>query len=701
MSISDIFRIGVSGLNASQLAVRTASDNIANINTPGYVRKEVQQTSAVIDGRGVGVQIQGVRRVTDQYLQKADITANGDSGRWAVLSQYLDRAQGLFGDPSGDGFFFNRLDGVFNAFATAADDPSSGLLRTQAVSTMQDFLSSASRIDSQIKQLTGDVDARIAADVSRANDLLSQIDSLNSDISRARLVGGDSSGSENVQSQLIDELGGLMNINVASRDNGGVVIRSTEGYQLAGDGAATLSFQGSQTTGGYISIRTAAGAIAQPTTITGGELRGLLDLRDRELPALADQLGEFVSRAAEQINAAHNASSSVPAPQTLAGRNTGLDLPTAMNGFTGQTTVAIVDANGVIQRRVDIDFDAGTMTVDGGAGPAFTPGNFLAGLNTALTGFGTANFTGGALSISATATGNGVATAQDATDPSQKAGRGFAAFFGLNDVIRSSGLSTYDTGLAAGDAHGFTPGDEITFRLADTNGQPLRDVTVTVPAGATMTDLLTSLNANTGGVGLYGQFSLDARGALTFTGSAPGHAALSVVEDNTQRGAGGPSISQLFGIGSEREGRAQRYSVDGQIANDPRRLAFGMLDLSVAPGESSLRPGDGDGARLLAAAGDVVGVFAKTGGLGAVSMTLSRYGAEFGGAIGRNAASAADRLTGAQSVRQEAQQRRQSVEAVNLDEELVKLMTYQQAYNASSRLITAARDLYDVLLEMV
>lgn len=701
MSITSILNIGLTGLNAAQSGVRVSSDNIANVNTPGYVRKELNQTSAIIDGRGAGVRILGVERVTDQYLQKADLTAVADLGRWDILSQYLDRAQGLFGDPSGEGFFFNKLDQAFNTFAAAADNPSSGLLRSQAVSQMQDFLNDASRIDKQIEGLQRDVDSRILAGVDRANDLLQQINRLNADISRTKLSSGDAAGAENVQSQLIDELSTLINVKVSERPQGGVTLRTAEGFMLAGEGAATLKFESSASTGGYISVTTAAGAIAQASDFSGGELRGLLDLRDRDLPGLSDQLGEFVSRAAEQLNAAHNAASAVPAPASLTGRNTGLDLATAMNGFSGRTTLAIVDQNGVVQRRVDIDFDAGTMTVDGAAGPGFTPGTFLASLNTALTGFGSANFSGGALSISATGAGNGVAFAQDAANPSEKAGRGFSHFFGLNDVIRSSGISTYDSGLALTDPHGFTVGDEITFSLADANGRPIRDITVAVPAGGTMADLVNALNSPSSGVGFYGQFSLNDRGALTFTNAAPAYATLSVASDETLRGAGGPSMSQLFGLGAEREGRAQRYTVDPGVVNNPNLLAFGMLDLSVAPGDSSLRPGDGDGARLLAGAGDVVGPFAKSGALGAVSMTLQRYASEFGGSIGRNAAAAEDRATGAAAVRAEAQQRRQSVESVNLDEELVKLMTYQQAYNASSRLINAARDLYDVLLEMV
>ncbi len=55
----------------------------------------------------------------------------------------------------------------------------------------------------------------------------------------------------------------------------------------------------------------------------------------------------------------------------------------------------------------------------------------------------------------------------------------------------------------------------------------------------------------------------------------------------------------------------------------------------------------------------------------------------------------------AKAVREEVKQRRMGEEGVNLDEELVKMTTYQQAYAAASRMITAARDLYDVILNMV
>ena len=73
----------------------------------------------------------------------------------------------------------------------------------------------------------------------------------------------------------------------------------------------------------------------------------------------------------------------------------------------------------------------------------------------------------------------------------------------------------------------------------------------------------------------------------------------------------------------------------------------------------------------------------------------------FAGAIGRDAAAATTRSQSAAAVQTEATARRQSVEGVNLDEELVRLTTYQQAFNASARMIQASKDLFDVLLSMI
>ncbi|HEY8616438.1 flagellar hook-associated protein FlgK [Phenylobacterium sp.] len=700
MSINATLRTAGSGLMAAQTGLRAVSDNISNVNTPGYVRKEVEQRPIVVNGVGMGVEVTAIKRVTDQYLQLASYTASSDSARWTSYSEYLDNAQALFGNPSDETFFFNRLDTAYAAFAAAADDPSSSLLRSKALADVEDFLSEASRINAQLNEQAASIDVRISNNVERVNSLLFEINRLNADISRAWLIEQDSSGSENIQSGLVDELSTLLNVQVTKRVGGGVDIRSAEGVKLAGDGSATLSYERTESTKGYIKAFPAGGiGSPQPIKVLAGEVRGLLDLRNDKLPSMSDQLGEFVAKAVDRLNAAHNASSSVPAPATLSGKTSGVDLATALGGFTGRTTVAITDAAGVIQHRVDIDFDTGNFTVNGAPGGPFTPGTFIADLNIALSPAGSAAFVGGALSISAASPGRGVAIDEGT---SLKAGRQFSHYFGLNDLVRSNGLSTYETGLSPSDLHGFTPGEQIKFSLTGQDGKPLEDVTVTVPAGLFMSNLLAALNNPTTGVGSYGQFQLDANGALAFKPSGPLNASLSVASDTTRRGVGGPSMSVLFGIGVlARTARAEMFVANPQIISDPTKLALGKLDLTTPAGQPALRAGDGRGALLLSTSGDVNVRFQASGSLGDVNMTVSRYASEFGGSIGRDAAGAETRKQSAAAVLTEATARRQAVEGVNLDEELVRLTTYQQAFNASARLIQAANELFDTLVRMV
>ena len=300
MSLSAIMSTATSGMMAAQTGLRVTSDNIANVNTAGYVRKTISQSNLISNGMGVGVSIDAIKRATDRFLQSASLNASSDSGAAAAKADTLNSAQQLFGDPSSDSSFFTTLDNVFSAFSAAQDTPSSMLLRGQALSNVDTFLSESSRITSSISKLGKDADTRVSADVDQVNDLLSQIDGLNSDITRAKVAGADSTGAENVQSGLIDQLSKLMNVQVSPRAAGGVILRSTEGLNLAGDGAAKITYQTSATANSYLTVQLATGSVnPTPLNISSGEIKGLMDLRNADLPNLSDQLGEFTSRAAE------------------------------------------------------------------------------------------------------------------------------------------------------------------------------------------------------------------------------------------------------------------------------------------------------------------------------------------------------------------------------------------------------------------
>ena len=697
MSLTAVLSNAASGVIAAQSGLRTSSDNIANVNTPGYVRKKIDQVHRVYAGVGSGTEVSGVRRVIDNFLVASGLAASSATSRWNTVASSLDNAQSLFGDPNAETGYFANLDEIWTTFQSLAQNPTSGVLRSQSVTAVKTFLDQTARINDELQSMTRFADSQASAAATEINDLLSEIAKLNLEISKASVSSRDTTGPENVQAGLIEKLAKIMDIRLQPKETGGFVIRSAEGVELAGDSAATVVYRSTNSTPGYLAVQHPVGP-EQPITVSSGDLRGFMDLRNTHLPDLSRQLGEFAARAAERINAAHNASTSSPARALLQGRDTGLDLPTAIDGFSGQTTLAITNASGVIQRTVSIDFTAGTMSVNAGPPSAFTPASFLTSLNTALGAFGSASFSNRALSLTAAAP-NGIAIDEGT---SQKAGRAFSHFFGLNDLIRSEGQTIYETGLKTTDPHGFTPGQTISFRLSQGDGKPIRDVTVTVPAAGTMQDLLDSLNANTTGVGLVGAYALDAQGQLSFTPSTSPPVSVSVSQDLTSRGPGGPSISALFGLGvRDQTSRAGRLSVDPDIAADPNKLATSKLNLSVAPGAPAISPGNGQGANALAAAGEKTAAFDAVGNLGALNTTLIQYAAQFSAAIGSRASAAETQRLSSEAISQEVDARRESVEGVNLDEELVRLTTYQQAFNASAQMIQAAKEMFEVLTSVV
>lgn len=701
MSLNSIMNIATSGLKTAQTQLRVTADNIANVDTPGYIRKVADQSAAVTNGYGSGVDITRVRLATDRFLQAASLSAGADAARQTVRYELYDQIQNQFGDPSSDSNFFAQVDKLFASYATLAESPTSSAGRQDTIYKTQAIFNQASGIASQIQSARQEADGRLQSAVETVNPLLEQIAKLNKTIASGTVSNEDVTGAQNAQLGLINELSKYMDVKVEARSNGGVTLRTNAGTTLVGEGAATLSYQSA----GTVDATTAFSdiMITEPSGtrwplldgVSSGEIRGLVEIRDVDAPAAAARLGELTAKLADELNRAHNANSSVPAPTTLTGRNTGQSLENALTGFTGTTTITAVDAAGVVQASARIVFSGGTMTINGAAAD---PTTFLSVLNAQMGGAATASFSDGKLQLDG-AGGNGVAIADDATSPSAKGGRGFSHWFGLNDLVSTTTPSFYETGLTLASQHGFDPGESLTLRVSGQSGSRQRDITVSVPAGTgTMGEMLGALNDPITGVGRYGSFSLDAAGKLAFEAYDPAATTLSVVNDNTTQDPSGVSMSQLFGLGETGATRAGAYTVRSDIQQDPGKLALAQLNLSAAAGTPALSKSDGRGGLVLGDVGKKNVAFGAAGGNSGGTKTLSSYAADFAGEIGGKASAAKTRSETATALAREADSRRTSAEGVNMDEELVNMTTFQQAYNASARLIQASKDMYDVLI---
>jgi len=706
-SINDVLNIATSGLSVAQSQVSATSDNIANVNTAGYSRKVVTQSENVVDGRGLGVRIDSIQSAYNAFLQKASLAATAQSGQTSVMSTFLNQAQQMFGDPSSPSSFFAGLDNVYSAFSAASDTPSSSLSRTDALNAVNKFLSSADNLSNNLSGLRDQANQQTTSDVGQINNILTQISQTNGDIARIGISGGDTSGLTNNLTQLQDKLSNLMQVQVSSDGTGGITVRSQDGVYLAGSqGASTLSF----TVVGGGGLLTATPPKGQPMQITagGGEVAGLMHLAGVDLPQVMSQVSEFVSQAVGQLNAAHNDASPVPAQNQLSGTAIGMALSTAVGGFSGKTTVAITNAAGVIQQRVDITFGGATghfdVTDNTGATSTinFTSANFLTQLNAALGTEGSATFTNGALNIKASAAADGVAITDDPNTPSSNAGANFGQFFGLNNLIQSSQYANTSGSLTAASPNTLATGGTLNLELTDANGAAVRQINLTVPASATTVgDLITNLNST---IGSYGSFAMDAQGHVAFT-PTNGYAGttVSVISDNTVNTAGGPNLTQLLGIGwTTQAARTTSFSVRSDISANPSLLSLAQLDLSQSVnGQSALGVGDGRGAVALANSGSGAITFSAAGALKGMSTSVSNYGSQLAGQMGSMASNASDNSQSSQALLSQATAQRSAAEGVNLDNELVNLTTYQQSYNACARLVQASKDMYDTLLQMI
>ncbi len=724
MSINGVLSNALSGLQASQAGMNATSNNISNVNTPGYARQAVDQSARALDGRGAGVSVDGVRRITDQYLTHASLQAKAGAAEEQVRFEILDRAQAAFGDPTDAGSLFSRIDEMFAGFAEAAGDPSSVVRRASSVSDVDLALAEFERIGEEIQTLRGETDARIAATVDRINALLEDVVDLNADVQRGAIA-GDATGAENALAQVLDELSSLIDVRTIPKEGGAVEVRTTDGLLLAGQSATQLQ---------YASVGSSAPGFAYPTIqaqidggpgfeldsrLGAGELKALIEMRDEALPELALQLGEFAGKTVDVLNQAHNDGTAYPPPSGLQGRNTGLTSTDGHN-FTGLVRLAVLTPTGDYTDQIDVNFDTGDISRNGVvvAATGATMATLEAGLNTALNAAGaggSATFASGRLALTAP-NGHGVAIVPDAKGPptplepdgaalpeAARAGRSFGHFFGLNDLVSTPKPAFFETGVAAGDQHRFTAGQTIEFKLTDAKGGHIADITYTV-AGATFGDIEAGLDAAFSG---FGDFSLDGNGAVGFSANAAyAGATLHVVDDQTARAESGMAFTDMFGVGdAARAGRSTGAVVRADIAADPARLAFGMVaqeDRSTGVGSwVALGPGDGVGAQGLQAANLERTTFAAAGALPAVTSTLTDYAARIASDAGRRASTAERTRDAAETLRAEADARRAGVEGVNIDEELVKLTAYQQSFNASARLIQAAQEMSETLLSLI
>ncbi|MEA2937683.1 MAG: flagellar hook-associated protein 1, partial [Alphaproteobacteria bacterium] len=110
MSLTQALSTAVGGLRAAQAGLAIVSANVANAETPGYVRKTPVQVATSAGALGVGVRIDSINRELDQYIQRQMRVESSGASYADLRAQFYDRLQNVFGVPGTD----STLETVFN-----------------------------------------------------------------------------------------------------------------------------------------------------------------------------------------------------------------------------------------------------------------------------------------------------------------------------------------------------------------------------------------------------------------------------------------------------------------------------------------------------------------------------------------------------------------------------------------------------------
>lgn len=313
MSLSQALSIAMSGLRANQLGLSLVSSNVANSETPGYIRKTVNQIQTVSGSIGANVRVTGVNRELDTYLQNQIRTEQSGASYADLRASILSSLQSIYGTPGGTGTLetaFNDLTTAVQTLSTSSDSQSARLGLLNAAQALAQQLNSMS---AGIQSLRSQAESGLNSAVNNANATMRQIAAINTQLQAINSNDAAAAALKDQRDLYINQLSQLMDIRVIDNGGSGVQVFTNSGVQLVNDGqASTLRFnaQGtvtpntqwstdpSKSTLGTITIDFASGGsldMIQTNSIRSGTIAAYLELRDNTLVQAQTQLDQFAA----------------------------------------------------------------------------------------------------------------------------------------------------------------------------------------------------------------------------------------------------------------------------------------------------------------------------------------------------------------------------------------------------------------------
>jgi flagellar hook-associated protein 1 len=341
-SLSAALNVALQSMLSEQGALQVTSNNIANVNTPGYARQrpDLEETPPVQIGGitfGTGVNLASVTSLRDSIL---DLRVNQETQQQGQLNAFIgggQQIQALFNETQGTGLQA-PLTAFFSSLSSLAANPSDLNVRQSVITAGQNLARAFNQSSTNLTTLQRNVDLSVKQSVGQINTLTAQIATVNAQVSAATSTGQNPGAFIDQRQQLLNKLSNLIDISEIDAGNGSLTITASNGAPLV---VANQNFQLTtqpNTLNGLQHIFSQGTDIT--AKITGGQLAGQLQIRDREITSVQTSLDTLATGLANAVNTQHQAGFDLNGVQ---GGNFFVPPPAGGAGAAGSLAVAITD----------------------------------------------------------------------------------------------------------------------------------------------------------------------------------------------------------------------------------------------------------------------------------------------------------------------------------------------------------------------
>jgi flagellar hook-associated protein 1 FlgK len=320
MGLGSALATAMSGIRANQAALAITSGNIANAQTPGYVAESANQNELATGTGGSTVAVTGVTRDLDVYIQKQLRTETGGAGYADQTSNILGQLQSLYGTPGGTGTLETALNNFTSALQGLSTSSSGLSAQTTALGAAQSLAQQLNATSQGIQSLRSDVEQDIGSSVNQANSDLNQIAALNTQLQGLSPTDPAAATLEDQRDDAINDLAGLMDVNVTTSGANQVNVFTNNGTQLvSGSQAAQFSFSSPGTLSatslyssnpaqngvGSLTLKLPNGAsmdVISNNVISSGRIAADIQLRDKTLVQAQNQVDQLAATLSSSLS---------------------------------------------------------------------------------------------------------------------------------------------------------------------------------------------------------------------------------------------------------------------------------------------------------------------------------------------------------------------------------------------------------------